>query len=95
MINTQFNINDDNDISNIYSGYKPISINQIEQKILLEINKKVQQKIESILVFFVGGVTYGEIACLRSLSRILNKTILIGTTNIINSNSFNKIIKNS
>ncbi|KAJ1610602.1 Sec1-like protein [Cryptosporidium canis] len=42
----------------------------------------------SCLVVFVGGVTFGEIATLRKLQRIINKDIIVATTEIINHRSF-------
>lgn len=49
-----------------------------------QLNKK-----DVILVFFIGGVTFPEISALRFLSqKYENKSIIVATTNIINSNSF-------
>ena len=47
--------------------------------------------MNNILVFFVGGITYGEIACIRKLSNSMNKSIIIGTTSIINNNFFKEL----
>jgi len=43
-----------------------------------------------MLVFFVGGITFMEIAALRFLSRQANSpyTVLICTTKLINGNTF-------
>ena len=38
-----------------------------------------------ILVLLVGGITYGEIAGLRMLSRKYNRKILVSSTSIVNS----------
>jgi len=43
---------------------------------------KLSKKKTLILVYFVGGVTYGEIAALRWLAEKYNKEIVIATTNI-------------
>ncbi|OII73129.1 SEC1-family protein [Cryptosporidium ubiquitum] len=45
-------------------------------------------KHNSCLVVFVGGVTFGEIATLRKLQGIINKEIIVATTEIINHRSF-------
>ncbi|EGR28532.1 vacuolar sorting protein, putative [Ichthyophthirius multifiliis] len=44
---------------------------------------KLQNK-SAILVYVVGGITYGEISALRYVSQQLNKEIIIATTNRIN-----------
>lgn len=41
-------------------------------------------KKELTVVVYVGGVTYGEVACLRWLALHSNKEILIITTDMIN-----------
>ena len=43
---------------------------------------KLSKKKTLILVYFIGGVTYGEIAALRWLAEKYNKEIVIATTNI-------------
>lgn len=45
-----------------------------------------QLKRSLILVFFIGGVTYGEITALRWISKKYNKEIIIATTNITTGN---------
>ncbi|KAK9172061.1 Sec1-family protein [Cryptosporidium meleagridis] len=45
-------------------------------------------KHNSCLVVFVGGVTLGEIATLRKLQEIINKEIIVATTEVINHKSF-------
>eukprot|EP00455_Lapot_gusevi_P005116 TRINITY_DN12154_c0_g1_i1.p1 TRINITY_DN12154_c0_g1~~TRINITY_DN12154_c0_g1_i1.p1 ORF type:complete len:236 (-),score=33.38 TRINITY_DN12154_c0_g1_i1:6-713(-) len=42
---------------------------------------------ESVLIFFVGGVTYAEISAIRFLSRILNMKLLVASTHIVTGNS--------
>ena len=49
-----------------------------------------------VLVYFIGGVTYGEVATLRLLGKLLSKLyvilsekeIVIATTEVINGDSF-------
>ena len=40
-----------------------------------------------IMVYMIGGVTFGEIAAFRFLGKKYNKEILIATTHILNGNS--------
>lgn len=51
------------------------------------------KKKTMVFLFYIGGITYGEIACIRWLAKRYNKEIIIATTNIINSdniiNTFN------
>jgi len=49
------------------------------------------RKIKPVVVFAVGGITYGEIAAIRILGKKFNKELLIVTTNMI---SYRKIISN-
>lgn len=50
-----------------------------------------KRKINPVVVFVIGGITYGEVAALRILGRTCNKEVLILTTNMI---SYKKIIGN-
>lgn len=45
-------------------------------------------KKKVIMVFYLGGVTYGEIAAIRFLNKLpyMDKIFLIATTQIINGN---------
>ncbi|KAL4508086.1 hypothetical protein ABPG72_021459 [Tetrahymena utriculariae] len=45
---------------------------------------KLQNK-SAILVYFIGGVTYGEISAIRLLSKITKREIVVATTHITNS----------
>ncbi|KAL4464744.1 hypothetical protein ABPG74_011305 [Tetrahymena malaccensis] len=45
---------------------------------------KLQNK-SAILVYFIGGVTYGEISAIRLLSKITRREIVVATTHITNS----------
>lgn len=47
-----------------------------------------QQANQTLLVYFIGGVTYAEISALRFLAKQKNIKILIATTNVINGNNF-------
>lgn len=44
------------------------------------------------LVYFVGGVTYGEIAALRLLGRLFRKEMVIATTEILNGETMLKAL---
>lgn len=47
----------------------------------------------TVLIYFVGGITYSEIAALRFLTKMnSNKHIVIATTKIINGNNFIKTL---
>ena len=48
--------------------------------------KRVVPSNRSLLVFFIGGVTFAELAAIRFLSHSLKKPILIATTCMINGN---------
>ncbi|EAR90155.2 Sec1 family protein (macronuclear) [Tetrahymena thermophila SB210] len=50
---------------------------------------KTNQK-KLVVVYFIGGVSYGEVAALRLLGKLHYKEIVICTTNIINSKSIFK-----
>lgn len=41
----------------------------------------------AVVVYFIGGVTYSEVATLRLLSKLLNKEIVVATTHMINGES--------
>lgn len=58
------------------------------------LTKEQYIKMEStILMFFVGGITYSEIAALRFLTKMnTDKHIIIATTKIINGNNFIKML---
>ncbi|PVU89495.1 hypothetical protein BB559_005083 [Furculomyces boomerangus] len=45
-------------------------------------------KPQATLVFFLGGITYSEIACIRYLSKKHNHQYIVATTEIINGTSF-------
>jgi len=63
----------------------PGPFRDFDQPNTLEAKKKV------VLIFFIGGVTYGEIAALRYLNRRMTNAgveYVIGTTHIINGNGF-------
>jgi hypothetical protein len=47
-----------------------------------------QQGSKVILVFFIGGITMAEISAIRYLSKITNNEYIIGTTKLINGNTF-------
>ncbi|KRX00270.1 Sec1-like protein [Pseudocohnilembus persalinus] len=49
---------------------------------------EVGKKKTMIVVYFIGGVTYGEIATLRWMGQRYNKEIIIATTHIINGKKF-------
>ena len=52
-----------------------------------EFFKETQRK-KKILVYYVGGVTFAEIAALRFLNKIFpDKKFVVATTSIINGNS--------
>jgi hypothetical protein len=54
-----------------------------------------EKEIKEVFVFFVGGVTYGEISCLRLLEKELKIKINILTTNVGNGKEMiKKIIEN-
>ncbi|EGR33241.1 vacuolar sorting protein, putative [Ichthyophthirius multifiliis] len=53
-------------------------------------NQSKRKKL--VLVYYVGGVTYGEVAALRLLAKKYNKEIIICTTNIINSQRLIKML---
>jgi hypothetical protein len=40
-----------------------------------------------VLVYFIGGVTYGEVAALRLLGKMFKREMVVATTEIINSDS--------
>jgi hypothetical protein len=46
--------------------------------------EKEGKKLKELYLFYVGGITYGEISCLRLLERELNVKIIIMTTKITN-----------
>ena len=46
------------------------------------------RKQRPLLVVFVGGVTYGEVACVRILERVYNTQITILTTQMLNLKRF-------
>ncbi|KAL7721021.1 Vacuolar protein sorting-associated protein 33A [Entamoeba marina] len=47
------------------------------------IKEKIEGNPNKIVVFVIGGISYGEIATLRLLSQKLNRQIIIGSTHII------------
>jgi hypothetical protein len=54
-----------------------------------------EKEVKEVYVFFVGGVTYGEISCLRLLEKELKIKIHILTTNVGNGKEMiKKIIDN-
>ena len=42
------------------------------------------KKRHSVLVYFIGGITFAEVTVLRYLAKTYNKDIYIATTNITN-----------
>lgn len=52
--------------------------------------KRDTEKVETVLVVFLGGVTFSEISSLRFLSRLPNSKVnfLIATTCLLNGNTF-------
>jgi len=42
------------------------------------------RRLKELYVFYVGGITYGEISCLRLLERELGIKIIILTTKVMN-----------
>lgn len=100
FIKTDVDIYSQKDITNSYTGYKPISICYLEK--LLK-NENVENlgfykekdfdfqqfsKSRNILIFFLGGVTYGEIACVRKLGEVFNKNFVVCTTDVVRTESF-------
>ncbi|XP_067945152.1 vacuolar protein sorting-associated protein 33B-like isoform X2 [Watersipora subatra] len=53
-----------------------------------EMNTSGASKDQTVLVFFLGGVTYSEIAALRFLGQTTGNRFLILTTNILTGNRF-------
>ena len=49
---------------------------------------KQEGSMESIMVYFLGGCTFEEIAYLRKLSKEIGKKIIVATTGIIRQDSF-------
>ena len=48
----------------------------------------IDVKKKKILIYYVGGITYGEIAAIRFLNKIFkDKKFIIATTQIINGES--------
>eukprot|EP01016_Furgasonia_blochmanni_P017612 TRINITY_DN2032_c0_g1_i6.p1 TRINITY_DN2032_c0_g1~~TRINITY_DN2032_c0_g1_i6.p1 ORF type:complete len:251 (+),score=55.49 TRINITY_DN2032_c0_g1_i6:85-753(+) len=60
----------------------PVSYND---KANPEVDKSKPKQVA--LVYFIGGVTFGEISALRYLAKAYDKEILIATTNMINGNT--------
>lgn len=56
---------------------------------------KVNDTNKNIMLFFIGGITQNEIFIIEKLAKQNGKKLLIITTNIINSNSFYNILKQS
>lgn len=48
-----------------------------------------------VLVYFVGGVTYAEVSCLRFLSKQIGIEFVIATTQFINGNKMVDAFKDS
>jgi len=47
-----------------------------------------QSRKKRVLVYFIGGITYGEIAALRFLNKIFkDKKFIVATTQIINGDN--------
>ncbi len=46
-----------------------------------------QSDAKCSMVFFLGGVTFTEIAALRLIARQLDRKIVIATTNLVNGNA--------
>lgn len=51
---------------------------------LVEASKGEKKKV--ILVYYVGGVTYAEVSCLRLLSEKVGVQFIVATTQFINGN---------
>ncbi|EKE37786.1 Sec1 family protein [Entamoeba nuttalli P19] len=58
-----------------------------EQMKITNIKETIEGGSKKIVVFVVGGITFGEIASLRSLSQKLGRPIIIGSTHIIRKNN--------
>lgn len=71
----------------------PFNNNGIKEELIVdpEIMEQQMTKLSmTLVIFFVGGITHGEISALRTLTKTRNpgKHIIIMTTKIINGNSF-------
>ena len=101
LIKTDTNIFNKKDLYNSYTGYKPISIFYLEfllkneKSLNLDFYKENENfdfldfsESKNICLFFLGGITYGEISCVKKLGEIYNKNFMILTTSVISSNSF-------
>ena len=58
-------------------------------------NDEMQKDYQNVYIYFTGGVTYGEMHLLRKLGKILNKNIMVGSPQIINSHDFLDIFINN
>eukprot|EP01017_Pseudomicrothorax_dubius_P028117 TRINITY_DN3320_c0_g1_i12.p1 TRINITY_DN3320_c0_g1~~TRINITY_DN3320_c0_g1_i12.p1 ORF type:complete len:230 (-),score=63.40 TRINITY_DN3320_c0_g1_i12:35-724(-) len=59
----------------------------IEEKTAVPIKKG---KKSVVLVYFIGGVTFSEIAALRCIAKVQDKELVVATTNITNASEFLK-----
>lgn len=56
-------------------------------------SKNPINKREVVLIYVIGGLTYGEVTCLRLLGKIYQKEVIIATTQMLNASKiFNFMI---
>jgi len=58
---------------------------QNEQEFFNSKGQQDQQRKKRILIYYIGGITYGEIAAIRFLNKLFkDKKFIIATTQVIN-----------
>lgn len=101
LINPGINPFNQEDFSNVFMGYTPLIVKLIES-VLTNGQDYLQlypgktdfqnfKDYQNILVFVTGGVTYGEVQLLRRLGAKLNKNIMVGSPQTMNSSSLAKL----
>lgn len=104
IVKEQTDLTNPTDLAVPYAGFTPVSVKIVENLLVKEKNlPKVKFNFApdvsrtdfmgeaTLVVCFLGGVTYGEVACLRRLATRLKKTLLVLTTDLLNSTSLPKV----
>jgi len=104
IVKEQIDLTNPTEIAVPYTGFTPVSVKIVENLLVKEKNlPKVKFNFSAevsrtdfigegtLVVCFIGGVTYGEVACLRRLAARLKKSLLVLTTDLLNSTSLPRV----
>jgi vacuolar protein sorting-associated protein 45 len=92
------------DINNVYTQYKPVIYGVLDDLLsdrldqteypIIRTNHNRKIKYNNIIIFYTGGVTFGEVEMLHSLIQLRkdDTKLLIGGSNIHNSQTFLKTL---